>query len=186
MAKEVHKLQQLSEGDSNPHIQQLATQHNQLVKGHNELVEAFNRNNQNFANIQQQLDIRLGAAYSVVQDLVDSLAVAGKNGSVDLTSLVHTVDAAGSGEVPAKRVDWSKYIQQHIDTLQVELARVQAEKGALDEGAASLEALATSLETSPLITPEGAEEEVEEEPATVFGGDHAQAQPQDQERAAQP
>jgi hypothetical protein len=181
VAKEVHKLQQLSEGDSNPHFQQLATQHNQLVKGHNELVEAFNRNNQNFANIQQQLDIRLGAVYSVVQDLVDSL----ENIGAGYTSFVSTVPVT-DGTRTTRRVNWPKYIQHHIDTLQVELARMQAEKGALDEGAAALAELTTSLETSPLITPEGAEEEVEEEPATVFGGDHAQAQPQDQERAAQP
>lgn len=186
MAKEVHKLQQLSEGDANPHFQQLAIQHNQLVKGHNELVEAFNRNNQNFSNIQQQLDIRLGAAYSAVQDLVDSLQAVRNGKAASYVSLVHMVDAVDVEGKPTSRVDWPKYIQQHIDTLQVELARIQAEKGALDEGSDSLEELATSLGTSPLITPEGAEEEVEEEPATVFGGDHAQAQPQDQERAAQP
>lgn len=176
MAKEVHKLQQLNEGDSNPHIQELKAHHNELVVAHNNLVEQFNTNFDNFNKICQQLDVRLGAAYSAMQDLVDSLEGVGAG----YTSCVHTVSAGASIEAKsARRIDWPKYIQQHIDTLQVELARIKAEKEAL-ENTGAIEQLAGQLDQqeSPLITPEVTEEAAEEdEPATVFGGDHAQAQP---------
>jgi len=174
VAKEVHKLQQLNDGDSNPHIQELKAHHNELVKSHNSLVEAFNLNNQKFSNIQQQLDIRLGAAYSAVQDLVDSLEAVGSG----YVSFVRTIPEVGDPK-SARRVDWQAYIQQHIETLQVELARIQAEKDTLGEDKIdSLEKLEQHLtqQGSPLITP-AVEETEEEEPATVFGGDHAQAQP---------
>jgi hypothetical protein len=180
VAKEVHKLQQLSDGDSNPHIQELKAHHNELVKAHNELVDSCNNNFKNMSNIQQQLDIRLGAAYSALQDLVDSLACAGKNGVNSYTSLMHIVPTPDGVDGPSGgRIDWTKYIQQHIDTLQVELARIQMEKQKLAGGGVELvplEGLASSIANhaeSPLITPAGAEEPDDEEPATVFGGDHA-------------
>jgi ABC-type transporter Mla subunit MlaD len=179
VAKEVHKLQQLSDGDSNPHIQELRAHHNELVKGHNALVEAFNNNHRQYSQIQQQLDIRLGAAYSAIQDLVDSLNNVGNN----YTSLVHMAPEVGTAGM--QRVNWQKYIEQHIETLQIELARIQVEKQALDENKLdSLEKLEEHLQqqNSPLVTPEPEASE-DEEPATVFGGDHAQAQPQDQSPA---
>lgn len=175
MAKEVHKLQQLSDGDSNPHIQELKAHHNALVKAHNDLVDSCNTNSRNFQNIQQQLDIRLGAAYSAMQDLVDSL----DNVGAGYVGFVRTIPNVGDAK-SARRIDWPTYIQQHIDTLQVELARIKAENDAASPGGA-LEQLVAHLaeqpEASPLLTPDVPEEDVEEDPATVFGGDHAQAQP---------
>lgn len=178
MAKEVHKLQQLSDGDSNPHIQELKVHYSQLVGAHNDLVEAFNNNNKNFSSIQQQLDIRLGAAYSVIQDLFDSL----ENIGAGYTACVHTVPVLDAEVKSIRRVDWPRYIQRHIDTLQAEFARIKAENAAACPGGA-LEQLVSHLaeqpEASPLHTPDIPEEDGEEAPATIFGGDHAQAQPQD-------
>ena len=182
MAKEVHKLQQLSDGDSNPHIQELKAHYNGLVKAHNELVEAFNNNHRQYSQIQQQLDIRLGAAYSVLQDIVDSLGEVGK-GSPSYVSKVQVT--ASTDQLAVGRIDWQKYLQQHIETLQLELARIQTEKQSLEgDKLDSLEKLEEHLQqqSSPLITPEPEVSE-DEEPATVFGGDHAQAQPQDQSSA---
>jgi len=182
VAKEVHKLQQLSEGDANPHIQELKAHYNGLAQAHNELVEAFNNNHRQYSQIQQQLDIRLGAAYSVIQDVVDSLGAVGKESS-SYVSKVHVT--AATDPLGVGRVDWQKYLQQHIETLQVELSRIQAEKQSLDENKLdSLEKLEEHLQqqNSPLITPEPEASE-DEEPATVFGGNHAQAQPQDQSPA---
>lgn len=174
MAKEVHKLQQLNDGDTNPHIQQLSANISGLYDAHNELVTACNANWRLYSDQIQHLDIRVGAAYSALQDLVDSLALAG------LASLSES-DTAFIGKllvvrselegVQKARVDWATYMKNHMEVVQVELQRVHALRESIGETAK----LPLGEELSPLVTPK-VEEDTVDEPDTVFGGDHEQAQ----------
>lgn len=157
IAKEVDKLQQLNAGDSNPHIQQLQSNLSELTKHHNELVDAFNSNNRNYNNQLQHLDMRLGAAYSVLQDMFD--------GNVQSRTMqVEGVDKT-------LRIDWPAYIENYLETVRAEVAKQLA----AEKEAAVQTAPVEVLEESPLITPLVDEPE-SDEPDTVFGGDHVQTQ----------
>ncbi len=170
VAKEVVKLQALQSGDRDPHVQELYQQLNALVTAHNDLVVGTNQNFALYNNSIQQLDARLGAAFSAVQDIVDSLGQAGKNGVSSYTTSLRTTVVAVDG-VESVRVDWPSYIKDHLDMVKAEMLRLQADKEAIESN------LKTTEET--LFTPPTkADAESDEDEPTVFGGDHAQAQQQ--------
>lgn len=184
MAREVNKLQSLSLGDKDPHIQQLYAQFKQLAESHNELVDICNKNFAIYSQQFQVLDMRAGAVFSAVQDLVNSLEAVGSNGEASYISKV-LVEKSAEGVDGTTRVAWQRYVQHYYDTVRVEMARLDVaraqakESGLIPDQDDAQTSLATPLRTpDPLITPEGSvEEEVEvQAPDTVFGGDHAEIQ----------
>lgn len=170
MAKEVLKLQQLSEGDKNPHIQQLLKNYNELASAHNTLVEAFNKNFNTWNGIIQHLDARLGATQSVCQDMLDLVASSRPASTAQLNFLAPvqtTVDL--TGDMPKTRVNWAAYIENYLKAAQAEAMQLQQVTAMAKE----------ELAADPLITPPASEETAEDDDAvdSDFGGDleHAQA-----------
>lgn len=166
------KLQALQAGDKDPHIQELYAQHNKLLEAHNALVTGTNNNFSIYNRSIQELDSRIGAVFSVVQDIVDSIEDATKASSDDyLVRLTRTTVKVG--DVESVRVDWMHYINNHIALVKAEIAKLQEAQRAIE---AKLVA-----ETEPLITPQASEEtapEGDEDEPVEFGGDHAKAQQQ--------
>ena len=121
VAVEVNKLQLLTQGDQNPHIQQLIKQYNQLLEGHNELVKAFNANHQVYSNSLQHLDARVGATRLVIDDLVAGLSKYAPDCLSELTR--QSVD----GAVALGGVHWLAYIKHYLDTVKKELEKAQQE-----------------------------------------------------------
>lgn len=184
MAKEIHKLQQLSQGDKDPHVQQLYVNFKELTESHNALVDACNKNFGIYSQQFQILDMRAGAVFSAVQDLLNSLEVSAKDDETSFISKVLVVKPA-EGQDGTARVDWQKYMQHYLDTVRVEMVRLDAARQqARDSGLIPAEdalqpSMATPItEREPLVTPAGAlNEEAEiQAPDTVFGGDHAEIQ----------
>lgn len=159
IAKEVSKIQSLNAGDKDPHIQQLYKNFQELLDGHNALVEAFNANVKGYNNQISHLDMRLGAAYSVIQDMYDGTAV------------TKVVQIEGTDKA---RIAWPVYIENYLDTVRKEMERLDVERAANQVAVVP----SAEAEESPLFTPVTPDEHDESKPDTVFGGDHVQTQQQ--------
>lgn len=153
VAQEIHKLQQLDEGDKNPHVQELKQQLSLVVKGHNELVTAYNNAWQGFGQSIQHLDSRVGAMALVLDDLV--------RGGIDNVSKLSPLEAPTPEHPTVGGVHWPGYIKMY-------LTQVEAELAALKESHSS-EAPQTAP-FDPLITPEGDVDESADYSDVAFGG----------------
>lgn len=150
VAAHVHKLQQLAEGDQNPHIQQLSQQLELLVKGHNDLANAYNVNWKNFADSIKHLDARLGAMAIVFDDFV--------RGGVENVTKLTAVDAP-EGHPAIGGVHWPGYVALYMKKVEEELAQLRAQAEAAQN--------AQIAPFDPLLTPVPQDEA---EPEEVFGG----------------
>lgn len=150
VALHIKKLQDLDEGDKNPHIQELKEQLRLVVKGHNELVEAYNRNWQGFGNSIQHLDSRVGAIAMVLDDLV--------RGGIDNISKLGSLEASSIDHPTVGGVHWPGYIKMYLKQVEEELAELKAKHSAAPQ----------TEPFDPLITPEG--EDQTESDDVVFGG----------------
>lgn len=154
VAVHLNRLQQLQEGDQNPHIQKLVQQINLLVEGHNNLATACNANWKGFADSIQHLDARVGAIAQVLDDIV-------KGGIENVTRLSAIESPDGNPENPmVGGVHWPGYIKMYIDRVTTELAELKARQQAQAESE-------QAEPFDPLITPKQEEAEPED---VVFGG----------------
>lgn len=148
MAKEVHKLQQLNVGDTNPHVQQLRQNYVELATAHNNLVDAFNKNFNIWNGVIANMDERVGA----------------------LTLLGEVLGAA------AQLPPLEYYLQQYKKAVAEEAAKIQAAQAALGVDSGEFQKVPVLVPPEPLITPVVEEPEDTDEVDSDFGGDLEHAQ----------
>lgn len=144
VAGEVLKLQQLEAGDRDPHIQELRSQVQALLKGHNELVTKYNDNTKGMSQAIQHLDARVGAMMFVLDDIV-------RGGITNVTKL-SPLEAPSPDHRTVGGVHWQGYVHMYLKQLELELDELRAKSEAPEL----------------LVTPEP--EETEDDEPVVFGG----------------
>lgn len=149
MAREVNKLQLLSRGDQDPHIQQLLKNYTELANSHNNLVTAFNKNFSIWNGVIANLDTRVGALSLALQEVL----------------------------VKQQFPPLDHYVLEYQKLVAAESLKIQEAQAALGASAAEFQDGVPLAPPDPLITPPAAEvPEDEDEVDSDFGGDLEHAQ----------